>query len=459
MLRRLAYHSLIYGLTTVLGRFLNWLLTPLYAYRLAPEEFGRLNELYAYIVFGSIWASLGMETAYFRFSKQAPGVFRRALGLSLGLGGLTAFGLGLSLPLWGEAIGYAGREALLWYAIGIWSVDAWAALALAHQRAMGRPLRYATIQLAHVFLLLSLNIYGVGWKGYGLAYILGANLFASLFKLVWALAWAPLTEALTERTPSYGTLLRYGAVLAGMGLLGATNDVLDRILLAQHDRIQTALYGIAYKVATLLALFVQAYRQAAEPLFLREAAGNARLYARSWEAFHWVSLSGVLCIGLWVQPLLTTTWGGLLPAPLLPPLYWSALGVVPLLLFANLLMGSLVQASVWYKLKQRPDAGLGITAIGSLITLVGNLWGIPRYGYWACAWVTLLAYGAMVSVSLFLGRRHLQGAFPLTGVGVGIGLVGLLLILGGGGPLVSRIVYSVVGLGALGLIAFRRLRR
>lgn len=459
VLRRLAYHSLVYGLTTVLGRLLNWLLTPLYAYRLPPEEFGRLNELYAYIVFGSILASLGMETAYFRFSKDAPGVFRRAFGVSLGIGSLVAFLVGGSLPLWSEEVGYAGREGLVWYAVAIWSVDAWAALALAHQRAIGRPFRYAVIQLVHVVLLLALNLYGVGWRGYGIGFILGANLFASLLKLFWALVWAPLREKPLEATPTFGALLRYGAVLAGIGLLGATNDVLDRVLLAQYDRVQTALYGTAYKVATLLALFVQAYRQAADPLFLREAAGDTRLYACSWEAFHWVGLAGVLLLGLWAQPLLTTRWLGLLPAPLLPPFYWSSLGVVPILLFANLFMGSLVQASMWYKLRERPDAGLGITALGSLITVVGNVWGIPRYGYWACAWVTLLAYGVMVLVSVLIGRRRLKGAFPLTRVGGGIALVGLLVFLGSNGTFLERLIYSTGGLGVLGFIAVRHLRR
>jgi O-antigen/teichoic acid export membrane protein len=148
-------------------------------------------------------------------------------------------------------------------------------------------------------------------------------------------------------------------------------------------------------------------------------------YARSWEAFHLAGLGVVLIFSIWAEPLLTTRWGGLLPASLLPPAYWEALWVIPILLFANLLMGSLVHASIWYKLQEKPDIGLLITGVGSLITVVGNLYGIPRYGYAACAVTTLLAYGGMVGVSVGLGRRKLPGAFPLRWV--------LLAAVGGSG--------------------------
>ncbi len=414
MLKKLAYHSALYGLTAALGRFLNWLLTPLYAYRLPVEDFGRMSELYAYMVFGTILTNVGMETAYLRFGRGGvPGTFRRTLGITflagMGLGSL----LSLSVPWMSGPLGYQDREMLLWLTIAIWTVDAWAGLAITHQRAIGAPFRYAAIQLTHVAVLIGLNLYGVGWKGWGLEFILVANLLASLLKLIWALCWAPVKETPGASTPTSVTLFRYGLILALVGLLGATNDVLDRVLLPQYSRVDTALYSAAYKVATLMALFVQAYRMAAEPLLLREAAGHTSFYARSWEAFHLVGLGVVFIFSIWAEPLLTTRWGGLLPASLLPPAYWEALWVIPILLFANLLMGSLVQASIWYKLREKPDIGLLITGLGSLITVVGNLYGIPRYGYAACAVTTLLAYGGMVGLSVGLGRRKLPGAFPV----------------------------------------------
>jgi O-antigen/teichoic acid export membrane protein len=459
VLRRLAYHGFIYGLTTALGRFLNWLLTPLYAYRLPVEDFGRMSELYAYMAFGTILTSLGMETAYLRFGRNGEaGTFRRAFLITLGAGLCLSGLLSLSVPWLSGPVGYKGREELLWLTIAIWTVDAWAGLAITHQRAIGAPMRYAAIQMTHVALLIGLNLYGVGWKGWGLSFILLANLIASLVKLLWALAWSPFSERPTLVTPSSYTLFRYGVVLALMGLLGATNDVLDRVILPQYSRVDNALYSAAYKVAALLALFVQAYRLAAEPLFLREAAGNTRLYARSWEAFHLVGLAGVLVFSIWAEPLLTTRWGGLLPAPLLPPAYWEALWVIPILLFANLLMGSLVQASVWYKLQEKPDVGLLITGLGSLITVVGNWYGIPRYGYGACAVTTLLAYGGMVGVSVGLGRRRLVGAFPMRGLlGAAAGVIGCIGMAQGGALLV-RIGCTIVGGLWLGVLAYLRLR-
>ncbi len=446
VLRRLAYHSAIYGLTTALGRFLNWLLTPLYAYRLSVEDFGRMSELYAYMAFGTILTSLGMETAYLRFSRDGMrGTFSRSLLITVLVGAGLGLSLALFVPWLSIWLGYEGRAELLWLAIGIWTVDAWAGLAITHQRAIGAPLRYAAIQMTHVAILIALNLYGVGWKGWGLPFILTANLIASLLKLFWALAWAPLREKPDSTTPPTYALFRYGLILAIMGLLGATNDVLDRVLLPQYSRIDTALYSAAYKVATLLALFVQAYRMAAEPILLREAAGNAAFYARSWEAFHFVGLAGVLIFSMWAEPLLTTQWGGLLPGSLLPPAYWEALGVIPVLLMANLLMGSLVQASVWYKLREKPDIGLLITAVGSVITIAGNLYGIPRYGYIACAVTTLLAYGAMVGLSVSLGRRKLPGAFPLDGVSwAAVGVI-VCIWLGHEEFFLARMGWTVIG--------------
>jgi O-antigen/teichoic acid export membrane protein len=412
-LRRLLYHGAVYGLTTATARLLNWVLTPLYAHRLSVEDFGRMSELYAWMVFGLIVAGAGMETAYFRFSQGKARPFWQMLGLTVGVGGGIAGSLALAVPFIGPALGYADRLSLLWLTIAIWTVDAWGSFALAYQRALGRPARFAAIQLSHVLLLLGLNIWGVGGQGYGLDFILWANLGASLLRLSWALAWGPRRVSSSNDSLPTRLLLTYGLTLAGMGLLGATNDVLDRVLLARYDLAQTALYSAAYKIAMALALFVQAYRQAGEPLLLGESRGDLCFYRRSWLLYHAIGLSGVLLLSLWAPLLVTTDWGGLLPRSLFPSAYHAALPVVPILLWANLLMGSLVQASVWYKLQERPTAGLFITALGSLITWVGNLYGIPRYGYVASAWTTLLAYGGMVGVSVLWGRKVLPGAFPL----------------------------------------------
>lgn len=408
-LRRLLYHGAVYGLTGALARLLNWMLTPLYIHRLPVEEYGRLSELYSWMVFGLIATGLGMETAYFRFARREilGAAFWRSLWI-LGLTGIILNGLlALLVPFLAPSLGYADREGLLWLTIAIWTVDAWGSFTLAHQRAIGAPLRFATIQLSHVAFFLLLNIWGVGVRGYGLAFILWANLLASLLRLGWGLLWGPVLQSTGEAPPS-AILLRYGATIAAMGVLGAMNDVLDRILLARYSLTETGLYGAAYKAAMALTLFVQAYRQAGEPLLLGERRGDANFFRRNWFLYHTVALSGLVLLLIWANPILTTRWGGILPAPLFPPAYHEALRVLPILLWANLLTGSLVQASVWYKLRERPTAGVFITAVGSLITWLGNLYGIPRYGYIASAWTTLVAYGIMSGLSLGLGYDRIS---------------------------------------------------
>jgi hypothetical protein len=170
----------------------------------------------------------------------------------------------------------------------------------------------------------------------------------------------------------------------------------------------------------------------------------------------------MLLVGLWATPLVTTTWGGLLPKPLFPPAYHAALSVVPILLTANLLMGSLVQASVWYKLSHTPLLGIGITAIGSLITWIGNLYGIPRYGYPACAWTTLAAYVGMVGVSVGIGRHRLPGAFPMRPLLVPVITAGGLLGWATSATELSffpRILLSMAGTSVIGTWLFLQLRR
>ncbi|MCS7161749.1 MAG: hypothetical protein NZ958_00260 [Bacteroidia bacterium] len=456
-LRRLLYHGALYGFTAALSRFLNWALTPLYAHRLSIEDFGRLSELYSWMVFGLIAAGAGMETAYFRF-RQREGDFWRFLGLTMsvgmGLAGLCA----LLVPWVAGPLGYAHQPELLWLTIAIWTVDAWGNFALAHLRAIGRPLAYMTIHLTHIGLFLALNIYGVGLKGYGLTFILSANLFTSSLRWVLGLWLAPPFAALRAGAwQEVGVPLRYGLLLAGMGLIGATNDVLDRILLARHNLHETALYSAAYKVAMALALFVQAYRQAGEPLLLGTHRAEIPFYRRSWLLYHAVSLGGVFLLSLWAEPLVSTTWGGILPAPLFPAAYHEALAVVPILLWANLLMGSLIQASIWYKLSTLPTTGVWITALGSLITWVGNLYGIPRWGYPACAWTTLLAYASMVGLSLSLGWRKWAQAFPLFPLVPLVGLA-LLALLGNGLSLGPKVLLSLVGLTGFALYGYLYLR-
>lgn len=465
-LRRLVYHGAVYGLTTATARLLNWLLTPLYVHRLPIEEYGRLSELYSWIVFGLIASGLGMETAYFRFARREEfgATFWRIWGLILLVAGGLNGGIALLVPFVASSLGYAGREELLWLTIAIWTVDAWGSFALAHQRVIGAPFRFALIQLFHVFLFLLLNIWGVGLKGYGLEFILWSNLIASLVRLGWGMAWAPPLQKRGADISS-STLLRYGLSLTLMGLLGATNDVLDRILLARYSLTETALYGAAYKIAMALALFVQAYRQAGEPLLLGEYRGDERFFQRSWLLYHSIALIGLTLLVWWTRPLLTTTWGGWLKGPIFPPVYHEALGVVPILLWANLLAGSLIQASIWYKSKAVPTAGLVITSIGSFITWIGNLYGIPRFGYVACAWTTLAAYGAMVSVSLAWGYgwRKVWALFTPLLLPILIGIGGTIgaSMLGGSGLSAEllRVVGSGLTVGGIGVTTYRYLTR
>lgn len=411
-IKRLFYHSAIYGLSSILGRFLNWLLTPLFVHKIPPEEFGRLSELYAWMGFGLIFLTGGLETAFFRQARiEKLHQVRYALQLwsSIGLfllAGAAFFSL--------ESLGYAQRPHLIGLTLGILLMDSWGALPMAAFRLMQKPHVYVALSLGNILFSLALLVYGVGFKGYGLEYILSVNLIASLGR--WLIAeilcgWKREKFSWKEVLSLWG----YGIWIMVAGLLGAITESLDRIWLARYDWVENAYYAAHYKLAMALALFTQAYRYAAEAYLFKEAAGDKIFYARSWSLYQGISWLGMLTLGVWAPEFIR--W-------IFPPSYWPAVKVLPWLLGAYVFAGAYQHISIWYK-RQKPSWGLYFSLAGAAVTINLNAWGIPRYGMQAAAWATFLAYGTMLFLCGLFEARYEKAPYPwgawlFTGIAVGV---------------------------------------
>lgn len=422
-LRTLAGETAIYGLSTILGRLLNYVLVPFFTYVFGePADLGLNTEFYAYISFLGVISTYGMEATLFRFATTEPDaarVYATALRAMIA----STFALALPAILWAGPLAallrHAGHPEYVVWTMLIVAFDALAALPFARLRADHRAWRFAALKLTNIGVNLAINFFLIGWCKWhyeqapeslwaqwydpriGIAYAFIANAVASgVTLLLLAPEFRPVTAgfdaALLRR------MLRYALPLLVVGLAGMVNETLDRILLKYLLPADTALtavgiYGACYKISIIMSLFIQAFRYAAEPFFYAHAGAQ-----RAQETYAFVTKAFVICCaGIFLGTLVNMGW----IQYLVGPAYRSGLGVVPILLLANLCLGVYYNLSIWYKLTDRTGAGALITLCGAVVTLALNALLIPRLGYFGSAWATLACYALMAAVSYIAGQR------------------------------------------------------
>lgn len=442
-LRQLISQTAIYGLSSIVGRFLNYLLVPLYTYTFSAGEYGVVSEFYAYAGFFAVLLAFGLETGYFRFRlKQeydGDGVYTSALGF-LVVANLLFIGIiaVCKQPL-ATVLRYPGHpEYLLWFA-GILALDAVTALPFARLRAENRAWRFAGIKMAEIFLTIGLNLFFLLlcpklvtlWpdspvvKYYnpalGVGYIFLSNLAASGFKLLLLLPqFRNIRLHLDPRI--LGPLMGYSLPMVIIGFAGMVNEMLDRAILKfmlpydlSTNLQMLGIYGACYKLSILMTLFVQAFRYAGEPFFFSYAgrADAKRAYA---VVMHYFVIAGVFIF------LLVTLYIDLFKY-FIGAEFRAGLPVVPILLLANLFLGMYVNLSIWYKLTDRTGMGAWVSLAGAVLTAALNVWWIPLWGYVGSAWATLACYFFMACLSWLLGRRYYPVPYPL-------GKIGAYMVLG-----------------------------
>ncbi len=445
-LRKLASQTAIYGLSSIVGRFLNYLLVPLYTYTFPAGAYGVVSEFYAYAGFFAVLLTFGLETGYFRFrgrdSASAQAAYPAALGFLL-LANLAflAAAVGFRQNLAGLLRYPDHSEYLVWFSL-ILALDAISALPFARLRAEERAWRFAGVKLAEIAAAIGLNLLLLlGWPkaaelwpdsplalaydpGIGVGYIFLANLAASVFKmllLVPEFRGVKFAEGLKVIRP----MLAYSLPMVVIGFAGVINEMLDRAILKymlpysleENLRI-LGVYGACYKLSILMTLFVQAFRYAGEPFFFAYAgrADAKQAYASVMKYFV------IFCMFIFL--LVTLYLDGF--KYFIGAEYREGLDVVPILLMANLFLGVYVNLSIWYKLTDRTMMGAWVSLGAALMTIGLNIWWIPILGYRGSAWAHLACYGGMALVSYLLGRRYYPVPYPLARISAYL-LFGLLL--------------------------------
>ena len=427
-LTKLASQTAVYGLSSVVGRLLNYLLVPLYTRYFLPEEYGVVTEMYAYVAFLIIILTYGFETAFFRFSKKeknTKAVYNTAL-ISL----IVSSSVFIVLVFYGSSsianfLGYGVEGRFIkWFAL-IVGLDAISAISFAKLRQEENAIRFTSIKLLGIFINVCLNIYFIIYKELGIEYIFISNLISSIITL---LCLAP--EMLQAQFKFDGILwkkmMAYALPLVVAGLAGMVNEAIDRVLLkhlltnTQTATYELGLYGAFYKLSIIMILFVQTFRFAAEPFFFSQYSegGSRRVYADIMKYFVIIMTIIFLLATIFYEFLIS----------FLGSAYHDERGfvVVSILLLANLFLGIFFNLSVWYKLTDKTKYAAYLAMFGAIITLVLNGILIPKIGFEGSAWATLVCYFSMVMASYFLGKKHFP--IPYEAKKIGAYLFSMLLI-------------------------------
>jgi len=432
-LKRLAGETAIYGLGTIVPRLLNYFLVPFYTRIFDENAYGQITELYAWVAITMVVLTYGMETAFFRFAnkeKNPKKVFNTAttslLITSLAFVGVVA----LFLKDISTAIKYEGNSEYIIILALIVAIDAFTSLPFAYLRFVNKAKRFSFIKITSVvvniffnflFLLIIPKVLGDGvndliiYKNSELiVFVFIANLLSTITSLLmlapeWRSFKIQIDSVLLKK------LLTYGLPILIIGFAGMINEVSDKILLKYllpeniDAQAQIGIYGANYKLAILMALFIQMFRYAAEPFFFAESDKKdaKKTYSQVMTYFVIFTLFIFLGVTLFIDVF----------KYFIGPNFWAGLMIVPIILAAKLFLGVFYNLSVWYKLTNKTLYGATIAVTGAIITIALNIILIPKYGFVGSAWANFFCYLSMMIISFLWGRKVYKVNYQLKKIG------------------------------------------
>ena len=421
-LKSLAKDTAIYGLSSIVGRFLNYLLVPLYTHYMPKDsgDYGISTNIYAYTALILVLLTFGMETTLFRFANderyKSDTVFSTVMAT---VGSLTIIFLllifGFIGPISG-ALGYSEHPDYLLMMAVVVALDALQAIPFSYLRFQKRAIRFASLKLLFIALNIALNlIYFVLLGKTSVFYVFFINLLCTgfitlffvpdLFKINWKFDGQLLR-----------TMLGYSWPILILGIAGILNQVADKIIfpLVYPDEaeanVQLGVYGSCVKIAMIMAMITQAFRYAYEPIVFAKSkdADKTEYYASAMKYFIIFTLLAFLCVVGWM-PLLQYIIGAD---------YREGLGVVPIVMAAEIMMGIYFNLSFWYKLIDKTIYGAWFSLAGCLVLFAVNIIFIPQYSYWACAWGGVAGYGTAMVLSYFVGQEKNPIPYPMKDIAI-----------------------------------------
>ena len=434
-LKKLAGETALYGVSSIFGRFISYLLVPIYTGVFDPAEYGIVTELYALVAFFIVVYTFGMETAFFRFASNQKAdedkIYNNSFTFVFIISILLSCSLAFSATSLVELMNYPGKENYIYWFSAILAIDAIMAIPFARLRLEKKALKFATAKLINIGINISLNLFFILFcqKIYegdilpslfpiidsfydptiGVGYVFISNLIASASLVI--ILWKELAQTrFSFDFHLMKPMLKYAYPLMIMGLAGVTNEMLSRLMLKYYlpegfypgltNQEILGIFGACYKLSVFMTLGIQAFRYASEPFFFSSAKekDSPEMFGK---VMHYFVIGGcftlfAISINLDIISLIF----------LQSEEYWEALHIVPVLLLANLFLGIYFNLSLWFKLSDKTHYGSWISIFGAIITIVLNLLLIPVMGYEGSVLVTLLCYFSMCAISFYYGQKH-----------------------------------------------------
>ncbi|RAJ03966.1 O-antigen/teichoic acid export membrane protein [Chitinophaga skermanii] len=480
-IKKLTGQTLIYGVPTILGRFLNVFLTFGLTYLFnTTADFGNYSVVYAYVTFLNVIFTYGMETSYFRFSNSSdfkkdvfPTAMSSILGTTLVLSLIMIACSGWIAALWKIE---DHPEYVVWFACII-GFDAIATIPFAKLRNEGKALQFSLIKFTNIIIQVFCTLYFVGlcpWLAKhhpdsiflsvynpnisAVGYTFISNLIASGSTLL-LLSKEFKQYNFTFNKTLWRDMMAYSLPLIVVGLAGMVNEALDRTLLdhllpydVETNKSMIGIYAASYKIAALINIFIQIFRMGAEPFFFNESNKNnaQQVYANVMYFFTIICMAIFLGVSLFSD----TIWIRYLVDSRQHPEYLQGLQVIPVLAFGYVCLGIYYNLTIWYKLTNKTLIGSYVTVMGAVITIVLNIWWIPKIGFVGSAWATMLCYLIMTIVTYIVGQRYYYVPYNVKAIllYVGFGVLIFVAYWWGAGSVKSMPIR--LGLGVLGLLLY-----
>jgi len=450
-LKSLFKDTAIYGLSSIVGRFLNYLLVPLYSYKLsaASGDYGIVTNVYSYTALLLVLLTFGMETTFFRFvnkeNENPERVYSTTLIAVGGVGLMFVAAVLCFLPTVAGWMGYASTPQYVGVMAVVVALDAFQAIPFAYLRYKRQPMKFAGLKLLFIFLNILLNlIYFLGTENPDVGFVFYINLIctASITLFFWreltGFRWVADTKLLRR-------MLSYAWPLVILGVAGILNQTADKILYpivrgGLEGKVELGIYGACVKVAMIMAMITQAFRYAYEPFVFAGSKDkeSRETYAKAMKYFIAFTLLAFLVVMGYIDIL----------KYIIGPDYWEGLRVIPIVMVAEIMMGVYFNLSFWYKLTDRTIWGALLSGAGCLVLIVVNVVFIPHYHYMACAWAGVAGYGTAMVLSYFTGQHYFPIKYPLKDIGIYILIAALfyalMQLIPADLPLVAKLALNTV---------------
>ena len=436
-LKSLAKDTAIYGMSSILGRFLNYLLVPLYTSNISAASggYGIITNLYAYTALLLVILTYGMETTFFRYANKTNEDPQKVYSSTLIMVGFTSllFIVLVSIflqPLSG-VMGYSDHSSYVWVMAATVSIDAFQCIPFAYLRYKKRPIKFAALKLLFIALNIALNLLyfvvlpdlyksypeviqhvyspetGVGYAFY-INLVCTASITFFFYKELTGFKYT-FDKELAKR------MLSYSWPILILGIAGILNQTADFILFpylykGSQAHQQLGIYGAASKIAMIMAMITQAFRYAYEPFVFGKGndKDNRETYAVAMKYFIIFTLLAFLVVMGYINIL----------RHIIGRDYWEGLKVVPIVMAGTIMMGVYFNLSFWYKLIDKTIWGAYFSGIGCFVLILINIIFVPQYGYMACAWAGLIGYATAMTLSYFVGQKKYPINYPLKSIGI-----------------------------------------